>query len=135
MTEEIKRLIKKAFYNYLANKNTAAEYISDHAEDGFAIDYTRIPVHVSGNSQENRMIKMLSEEEKKYRWCRVVEKTIDYFYMEDCRRDDFIRYRFFQYLTFQQIAQKMYIDESTAKRWINEVYFRAEIAAVKLGLI
>ena len=120
MTKQQKRAIDREFYNYICNKRQAAEYVASHAFDGFGVDYGGVRVKSSSqNGQERRIVSVVGEEERLYRWCLVFEHTITKFRWE--KKDELMRKKYIERKGVNRICVEVGIDRATYFRWIQEI--------------
>ena len=134
LERKIRKKIEWAFYNYSENNAAAQQYILDVAERQMAVDYGKIPVQASGgNGVESAIVKALDKECAAYRWCKVVEQTIEHF--AGTGKDTLVRLKYFENKSEHRLSEKLFIDRSAVYDWINEVLTYGAMVALQLGII
>lgn len=124
MTKQEIKLIEYAFFNYKKLMDNVVISTVEWAESGLAIDYSKPKVKSSANTKkEDRLCALIDTAEKRLKWCRVVEKVLDY-YKWDCRQD-LIRKRYFEKQPFKKICIEIGICERTSKYWKDEILLKA----------
>lgn len=134
MNRTQRRQIEREFYNYKVNKQIAAEYVSAHALDGFAVDYSKERIQAScGNGVENKIIAALGKEETAYKWCVVFQKTMDKYRWE--LKDELMRKKYIERKGRLKICFELCLPESTYFYWLNEILFTAFQWAKEMSLV
>ena len=84
MTKETRKKLESAFYEYKKNRNISiCETLNCIASKHLTTNYDKIPVKSSGiNCAEDAIIRLLDANTERYKWCKVVEKTLERFYGE-----------------------------------------------------
>lgn len=115
----VKKKLEDAFYNYEKNVQSAAEQTSA-IDRGLVAMYGSVKVQ-SGfkNGREKAIIEAIDRECEIWRWCYVVEKTLEYFYIGG--RDNFIRCRYFRKLNEFQTLNACHISRRTYYNWLSDV--------------
>ena len=114
----VKKKLENAFYNYEQNMKAAEQ--TSAIDRGLIAMYGSVRVQ-SGfkNGRENEIIKAIDKECELWRWCYLVEKTLDYFYT--IGKDDFIRCRYFKRFSQTQTCRQCHISRATYFNWLNDV--------------
>ena len=129
----VKKKLENAFYNYEQNVKSAAEQ-SSAIDKGLVALYGGIKVKGSNaNGRENAIIKAIEKECEIWRWCYVVEKTLEYFYIDG--KTEFIRCRYFKRYDDTLTCRTCHISRATYYRWVDEVLFIAKKWAQEFRLI
>lgn len=119
MEKSVIKKLKNAFYNYEQNMKKAAE-TSSAIDSGLVAMYGGVRVQGGNdNGREKAIIAAINKECELWRWCYVVEKTLDYFYIDG--KDEYIRARYFQRLPRQKVCEKCNISDRTYDYWNNDV--------------
>ena len=125
--------LENAFYNYEQNMKKAAE-TSSAIDSGLVAMYGGVRVKGGyDNKHEKSIIAAINKECELWRWCYVVEKTLDYFYMNG--KDEFIRAKYFHRLKPHQVCRVCHISERTYFRWHDEVLLIAQKWAMVYQLL
>lgn len=133
MNRTQRRQIEREFYNYKVNKQIAAEYVSAHALDGFAVDYSKERIQAScGNGVENKIIAALGKEETAYKWCVVFQKTMDKYRWE--LKDELMRKRYIEKQSPDRTCYEIRIGRRTYDYWVEEIIVSAFLWADYFGL-
>ena len=135
MTKETKHKLEKAFYEYKKNSSISiCETLNCIASSRLTTNYEKIPVRSSWSGGiENSIIRVLDANTERYRWCRVVEHTLDRFYGE--HKDKLIRARYFEHKDVKTISRELHIDRATFFRWKDEILLIALMWAQEYRLI
>lgn len=113
-------MIEREFYNYRENKKRATEYVATSAFKGLGVDYSAPRVIISStNGVEKRMIRMVAEEERLYRWCLVFEKTMNHFFGE--QKDELMRRRYIEREKDLETCFAIGIERRTYYYWVNDI--------------
>ena len=124
MEKSVIKKLKNAFYNYEQNMKKAAE-TSSAIDSGLVAMYGGVRVQGGNdNGREKAIIAAINKECELWRWCYVVEKTLDYFYIDG--KDEYIRMRYFKRLPRREICEKCNISDRTYDYWNNDVLSVAE---------
>ena len=135
MKNEIRKLIKKAFYNYPKAMKEAVVLTVDWAESNFAIDYSKVSVQTSpGNYKETQLCSLMDNNLKAIRWCYVVEKVLDHYHFEQ-EKIKFIQMLYFDKKCEVDICVEVCIGRATFYRWQDEIIEEAYKWAKELRLI
>lgn len=133
LERKIRKRIEWAFYNYSELKKNAEEYILDVAESQMAVNYDKLPVQSSnGNSIERTLINGI-DKNIAYKWCKVVEQTIEHF--TGTGKDTLVKMRYFEKKSEHRLSEKLFVDRSAIYDWINEVLTYGAMVALQLGII
>lgn len=133
MTKQQRKTIEREFYNYVRNRQNAAEYVSSHAFDHFGIDYSTERVKSSsGNSAERNVIRMIDEADRVWRWCLVFEKTLERFRWE--QKDKLMRLKYIERKKPMEICGIIGIERRTYFYWLEDVRRIAYMWALDLKL-
>jgi len=115
MDKSIVKQLKSAFYNYEQNMKKAAE-TSSAIDIGLVAMYGGVRVKCgNGNGREKAIIAAINKECESWRWCYVVEKTLDYFYITG--KDNYIRARYFHRLNKYAVCRECHISPRTYDYW------------------
>ena len=134
MDKDVRKEIKKAFYNYKALSKKAVQSTVDWAEKNVAVDYSRVKVQSSSsNGKETQLCALIDDSLNAYRWCLVVEKVLEY-YKWDCH-EQIIRQRFFEKKGITRICIDVGISRSTFFYWVDEIFERAYKWAIEYKLL
>lgn len=135
MTKETKRKIENAFYQYKKNRNISiCETLNSIASTKLTTNYEKVPVKSSGiGGLENSIIRVLDANTECYRWCKVVEHTLERFYGE--HKDKLIRARYFEHKSVNTVLRELHISRRTFFYWIDEILLKAEFWAREYRLI
>lgn len=115
----VKKKLENAFYNYEKNMKDAAEQ-SSAIDRGLVALYGGVKVQGGNkNGRENAIIKAIDKECELWRWCYVVEKTLEYFYIGG--KDDFIRCRYFKRYSEVLTCRVCHISRRTFYNWLDDV--------------
>ncbi len=133
MTRKQRNTIEHEFFNYRKNRDKAASYVSSHAFDVFSVDYAEPRVNVSaGNIAEERIVRMITEEDRAYRWCIVYQKTLERFYWS--HKDALMRRRYEQGEHCLATCDALHISERTYYFWLEEILTVASLWAQTLKI-
>ncbi len=119
LERKIRKKIEWAFYNYDSLKESAKEYIVEIAESQIAVNYDKLPVQSSNDNSIERAIINGIDKNIAYKWCKVVEQTIEHF--EGTGKDTLIRCKYFEKKRNWDIANRLYISDTSVKYWINDI--------------
>lgn len=124
MEKSVIKKLKNAFYNYEQNMKKAAE-TSSAIDSGLVAMYGGVRVQGGNdNGREKAIIAAINKECELWRWCYVVEKTLDYFYIDG--KDEYIRMRYFKRLPRREICEKCHISDRLYDYWEKDVFRVAE---------
>ena len=133
MTRAQRKQIEREFYNYKANRDKAASYVASHAYDNFGMDYSEPRVKSSsGNGVERNVIRMISEEERAWKWCIVFQKTMERFRWT--QKDELMRRRYISNEREVKTCMAVGIERRTYFYWLNELLDVAFLWALDLNL-
>lgn len=133
MTREVKKKLEDAFYNYEKNMQDAATQ-TQVIDSGLVALYGGVKVQgKNGNGRETAIIKAIDKECELWRWCYVVEKTLEYFYIGG--KDKFIRCRYFKRYDEKFTCQVCHISRSTYYYWLDDILMVALKWAKMYGVI
>lgn len=121
MTRQQRKIIEREFYNYKDNMNKAATAAADCAYRNFSVDYIspRVKSSPIGNVAENKIVKLIGEEDRAWRWCVVFQKTMDRFRWT--QKDELMRRRYIERESEVATCMAICIDRSTYYHWLNEI--------------
>ena len=124
MDKLIKKQLRNAFFNYERNMKQAAE-TSSAIDRGLVAMYGGVRVQSGNdNGREKAIIEAINKEYELWRWCYVVEKTLDYCEIDG--KAEYIRARYFQRLSRHRVCERCAISTATYDRWNVEVLRIAE---------
>lgn len=130
-----KKLIKKALYNYLENLKTAVISTVEWAESNMAVDYGKVAVKSSpSNYKETQLCGIIDDNQKRLRWCYVVEKVLDHYRFEQ-EKVKFIQVHYFEKKGEVQTCLDVGICRATIFNWQIEILEVAYNWAKELKLI
>lgn len=133
LERKIRKKIEWAFYNYDNLKKQAEEYILDIAESQMAVSYDKLPVQSSnGNGVERAVINGI-DKNTAYKWCKVVEQTIEHF--ADTGKDTLVKLKYFEKLREWQLCDKLYITRPSLFNWLEDILTYATMVALQDRLI
>lgn len=135
MERKSRKLIVKALNSYPTMFSDCAKYTLEWAESNMAIDYGKVCVQSSpSNFKETRLCALIDTNEKKLRWCYVVEKVLDHYKFEN-DKTKFIDLHFFKKQGEIKICNDVGIGRATFFRWENKVIETAYEWAKHYGLL
>ena len=135
MEQRSRRAIKSALKNYLKNFDNVVQSTVDWAENNMAVDYGKVVVKSSkGNYKETQLCGLIDENQKKMRWCYMVEKVLDHYHFES-DKVRFIEDYFFKQKGEVHTCVNVGIGRATLYRWENEIIETAYKWAKELKLI
>lgn len=135
MEKNTRRELKKILYNYPKIFNKVVQSTVDWAESNFAIDYSKVSVQSSpSNYKEAQLCALLDDNQKKVRWCYMVEKVLDHYHFES-DKIRFIENYFFKQKGEVATCLNVGIGRATLFRWENEIIETAYKWAKELKLI
>lgn len=133
MTKQQRKTIEREFYNYVKNRQQAAEYVSSHAFDHFGVDYSSERVRSSaGNYAESKVIRAIDDSDRMWRWCLVFEKTLERFRWE--QKDKVMRMKYIERKKPLEIYTTIGIERRTYFYWLEEIRTIAFMWALDLKL-
>ena len=133
LERKIRKRRESAINKYNSPKQTAEAYILDVAESQMAVNYDKLPVQNSnGNSIERAVINGI-DRNNAYKWCKVVEQTIEHF--EGTGKDTLIRLKYFDKVREWQLCDKLFIARTSLFSWIENILTYAAMLAIQEGLI
>ena len=135
MTKETRKKLENAFYEYKKNRNISiCETLNCIASKHLTTNYDKIPVKSSGiNCAEDAIIRLLDANTERYKWCKVVEKTLERFYGE--HKDRLIKERYFEHKEVNVVSRELHIDRATFFRWREEILLVALMWAQEYRLL
>lgn len=119
LERKIRKRIEWAFYNYSELKKSAEEYILDVAESQMAVSYDKLPVQSSNSNSVERAVINGIDKNTAYKWCKVVEQTIEHF--TGTGKDTLVRLKYFEKKRNWDIANRLYISDTSVKYWLNDI--------------
>jgi len=120
MTRQQRKTIEHEFRNYTKNRQQAAEYVASQAFSHFGVDYSSERVKSSsGNYAEQKIIRVIDEADKMWRWCLVFEKTIEHFRWE--KKDKVMRMKYIERKKTFEICQAVSVSRSEYFYWLNHI--------------
>lgn len=135
MTNKIRKLIKKAFYIYPDAFNNVVVSTVDWAESNMAVDYGKVAVQTSpGNYKETQLCALMDENQKRLRWCYVVEKVLDHYKFEQ-DKVKFIETYYFHKKSEVETCLSVGICRRTMFNWQDEIMGIAYKWAIELKAI
>lgn len=133
MTKQQKKTIEREFYNYIKNRQQAAQYVASNAFDHFSVDYSSERVKSSsGNYAEQKVIRAIDQADRMWRWCLVFEKTIERFRWE--QKDKVMRMKYIERKKPLEIYTAIGIERRTYFYWLEEIRTIAFMWALDLKL-
>ena len=135
MTRLQRKAIEREFYNYPMNQEKIANAAEDCAYKYMSIDYAspRVKSSPAGNSTENRIVKLIGDEDRAWRWCEVFEKTMEHFYFS--QKDELIRRRYLAREHYLVTCNALCLSISTYFYWLDNILQVAYQWAKKLDII
>ena len=135
MTNEIKKRIKQAFYNYPSVMKDAVVSTVEWAESNFAVDYSKVSVQTSpSNYKETQLCALIDDNLSAIRWCYVVEKVLDHYHFET-DKVKFVQMHYFKKKSEVEICLDIGIGRRTFYRWQDEIIEEGYKWAKELKLI
>ena len=135
MTNEIRKRIKQAFYDYPKMFKQAVISTVEWAESNMAVDYNKVSVQTSpGNYKETQLCALLDDNLKIVRWCSVVEKVLEHYHFEK-DKIKFIESHYFNKKSDNNTCIEICIGRATFYRWQDEIIEEAYKWAKELKLI
>lgn len=121
MTSEQKRLINNEFYKCDAYQSEVKETLDAAVYSGTTVDYSGLRVSGGGgtNGVENRVIKALTDTQRKSLWVQVFNCTLIKYTGE--YKDRLIRMKYIERCSRRQICVKLHIGTATYHRWLDEI--------------
>lgn len=121
MTRQQRKIIEREFYRYKENMKKAATAAADCAYRNFSVDYTspRVKSSPIGNTAENKIVKLIEEEDHAWRWCVVFQKTMEHFLSE--QKDELMRRRYIEREHFLKTCNELCLSSSTYFYWVEDV--------------
>ena len=133
MTKQQRKTIEREFFNYKRNRDKAAGYVASHAYDIFSVDYSEPRVSSSaGNVAEDRVVRLISEEDRAYQWCVVYQKTMERFYWS--MKDVLMRRRYEKREHYLTTCNELHISDRTYYLWREDILNAAFLWAQKLKI-
>lgn len=134
MTRQQRKTIEREFFAYPANLEKAANAAADCAYANFGTDFSepRVKSSPAGNVAENRLIKLIGEEDLAWRWCVVYQKTFERFRWT--QKDELMRRRYIERESEIKSCMEIGIARSTYYLWVEEILLAANMWAKDLGL-
>lgn len=135
MEQRSRRAIKSALKNYLKNFENVVQSTVDWAESNMAVDYGKVVVKSSkANYKETQLCGIIDDNQKKMRWCYMVEKVLDHYHFES-DKVRFIEDYFFKQKGEVYTCLNGGISRRTLYRWENEIIETAYKWAKELRLL
>lgn len=135
MEKRTRKELKKVLYNYPRIFESAVQSTVEWAESNFAVDYSKVSVQTSpGNYKESQLCALLDSNQKKVRWCYMVEKVLDHYHFEQ-DKIKFIEQYFFKQKGEVLTCLDVGICRATLFNWENEILETAYKWAKELKLI
>lgn len=121
MTRQQRKAIEREFFRYKENRAKAATAASEaaYAEFRRGLAETRVKSSPVGNTTENRIIKLLGEEDLAWRWCVVFEKTAEHFLAE--QKDELMRRRYLGREHYLITCNALCLSVSTYFYWVEQI--------------
>lgn len=134
MDKNVKRELIYAFRNYRKLIETVVQSTVDLAERDLSVNYGGERVKTSlTNKREDKIVNGIDKSFNSWRWCYVVEKTLDCY--KFTIKDKIIRYRWFDRMSVRNVCRKCFVGEATFYRWQTEILETAEKWAAEYHLI
>lgn len=135
MNKETRKKLENAFYEYKKNRNISiCETLNCIASKHLTTNYDKIPVKSSGiNCAEDSIIRLLDANTERYKWCKVVEMTLERFYGE--HKDRLIKAHYFEHKSINTVSRELHISRRTFFYWLDEILLKAEFWAREYRLI
>lgn len=135
MKKAERKQIKNAFYKYPEMFKTLVLSTVDWAESNFAVDYSKVSVQTSpGNYKETQLCGLIDDNQRKLRWCSMVEKTLEHYHFEK-DKVRFVQLYFFKKNTILYTCLEVGICRATFFNWENEILETAYKWAKELRLV
>lgn len=121
MTREQRIKLNKELYNYKQYKQEAKESLCDAFYGGLTLDYSNVRTSGGGggNGVESRVIRALSDSEKKTRWLWVFEYTLIKYTGE--HKDLVMKKKFIEHKDRRRICKECAISQRTYFYWLDEL--------------
>jgi len=121
MTKEQRTKLNNELYNYTQYKKEAKETLCDAFYGGMTVDYTNVRTSGGGggNGAESRVIRALSDSERKTRWIYVFEYTLIKYTGE--HKDLVMRKKFIDHKPRRQVCKECAISARTYFYWLEEI--------------
>ena len=98
------------------------------------VNYNKLSVKKSCTASiDSLIVNTLDKADLNYKWCKVVEKTMERYYGE--HKDKLIVKRFFENKQVNTVARELNIDRATYFRWKDEVFLTAKMWAQEYHLL
>lgn len=135
MNKETRKKLEVAFYEYKKNRDLAVcDILNDIADRLLTVNYDKLPVKTSQTyGVDSAIINYIDRNDERYKWCKVVEKTMERFYGE--YKDKLIIKFFFEKKGVNRTAYELHISRRTFFYWLDEILLKAEFWAREYGLI
>ncbi|MBO7213985.1 MAG: hypothetical protein J6V66_00660 [Clostridia bacterium] len=134
MDKKVKRKIEYAFYNYRRLVESAVQSTVDIADAGLAAQYGSPRVQsTTDNKRESRLCKAIDNSLEAWRWCNVVEHTLDHYACDG--RDKIIRLRYFKGYSVNHTCSEYGIAQRTFFNFRDEFLGVSEYWAKKFNLL
>lgn len=134
MQKENRRKIEQAFYDYKKNREIAVCKALNDIAVRVTANYDKLAVQGGiRRGFDDILIRAVDAETFAYKWCKVVEKTLDKFRGE--YKDRLIEKIYFERKGISRTAYELHIGRATLFRWRDEIFLTAEFWAQEYGLI
>lgn len=136
MNREVRKKLEQAFYNYKKNRDYAVcAALNDIATRALTAKYNRLGIKngsAFGGGFEDALVKSLDATSDAWKWCKVVEHTLNKYRGE--YKDKLIEIRYFKQRGINETAVLLNIDRRTFFRWNNEIMATAQFWAEEYRL-
>lgn len=135
MERNSRSIVKEAICNYQKFFSDAIQSTVEWAEKNMAVNYSKVNVSSSpSNHKETQLCKLIDDNQKKVRWCYVVEKILDH-YCFDEEKIRFINLHFFKNKGEIATCLDIGISRRTFYYWENEILDIGILWAKKIKLL
>jgi len=108
--------------------------LNDIADRLLTAKYDKLPVKSSGRGGiDDLLVKYIDRDMQSYKWCKVVEKTLDRYHGD--YKDKLIIKRYFEHKGVNTVAIELNIDRATFFRWKDEILLTASMWAQEYKLL
>lgn len=133
LERRLRKTIEWAFYNYKAMRDEAAQAIADAADKQLSVNYGGAAVKSSpGNTNERSVISAIDRAES-YKWCKVVEQTLEHF--EGTGKDTLVRLKYFERQREWRLCERLYVSRRALFEWVEDVITYAVMLGLQYGLV
>lgn len=121
MTKQQRQTIEREFFACSSEPSRRKNVIAEAAYAHFGTDYSepRVKSSPAGNSAENRLVRLLDEEERATRWCTVFQKTMERFRWT--QKDELMRRRYLGREPYLVTCDAMCLSPSTYYSWTEDI--------------